>query len=331
MSFQSFVGIDVSKQTIDVHIHGLNLHKQFTNDRKGFEAFFSWILKNLCIETYSQVLVCFEHTGMYSLPLACYMDEVKIPFFMISALQIKRSLGIKRGKTDKVDARRIAEYAHLYRDTITLTKLPSGAILRLHPLLTLRDRLVRDRAGYEATQREQERFLKEHQLPVLFETYAQVISTLKGEIKKVESAMWEIIAAHEELREMLSLVTTIKGIGPIIGTYLIVYTHNFTRFENWRKFACYAGIAPFENQSGSFKGRTKVSSLANKQVKKLLHMAALRAAHFDKELSIYYHNRINRGKSKLETLNIIRNKIAARVFAVARRKTAYVDILKYAA
>ncbi|HZY80504.1 MAG TPA: IS110 family transposase, partial [Cyclobacteriaceae bacterium] len=60
-------------------------------------------------------------------------------------------------------------------------------------------------------------------------------------------------------------------------------------------------------------------------------MAALRAAHTDKELNIYYQKRIEDGKSKLETLNIIRNKIVSRIFAVAKRQTHYVGIMKFAA
>jgi transposase len=191
--------------------------------------------------------------------------------------------------------------------------------------------MTRDRAGYEATQREQLRFLKGHDIPMLFDAYAEIINGLKSQIRKVEAAIKEILEADEELKQTLELITGIKGVGFIIGTYMIVYTHNFTRFDTWRKFACYAGIAPFENQSGTIRGKTKVSPLANKQLKTLLHMAALRAAHSDKELHAYYKKRVDGGKSKLETLNIIRNKVVSRVFAIAKRKTPYVDIMKFAA
>lgn len=332
MQYKSFIGIDVSKRTIDVFIHGHNVHRRFSNDSGGYRELMNWILKTLECEIHSEVLFCFEHTGLYSLTLAAYLDQVKVPFSMISALQIKRSLGITRGKSDKIDARRIAEYAYRHRETLTRTKLPSSAIIQLQPLLTLRARLVRDRAGYEVTQKEQKRFLKDQDVPSLFDAYDQIINTLKAEIKRVEKAIKEIIDANEELKEVFQLITGIKGVGFIIAACMIVSTHNFTRFESWRKFACYSGIAPFEYSSGTtIKGKTKVSPLANKQIKRLLHMAALRACHSDKELSVYYKKRIENGKSKLETLNIIRNKIVSRMFAVAKRKTAYVEIMKYAA
>jgi len=331
MQYKAFIGIDVSKRTIDSFIYDLDLHRQFSNDRQGYRALINWLLKTLNIQIHTEVIICFEHTGLYSLPLAAYLDEVKVPFAMISALQIKRSLGITRGKTDRIDAKRIAQYAYLHRESLSITKLPSKAILQLQPLLTLRGRLVRDRAGYRATRTEQSRFLADQQIPVLFDAYAQVIEVLNLEINKVEQAIKEILKSNGELKQTLELITGIKGVGFIVGTYLIVYTHNFTRFSTWRKFACFSGIAPFEHQSGTIKGRTKVSPLAHKQIKTMLHMAALRAAHADKELSIYYQKRVEGGKSKLETLNIIRNKVVARVFAVAKRKTAYVDVMKYAA
>jgi transposase len=141
-----------------------------------------------------------------------------------------------------------------------------------------------------------------------------------------------IIELDPELKQTFDLITGIKGIGKTVAIYLIVYTHNFTRFATWRKFACYAGVAPFENQSGvTYLGKTKVSSLANKQIKKMLHLAALSASRTDAELNAYFVKRVQGGKSKMATLNIIRNKILSRAFAVATRKSPYVDIAKYAA
>ena len=330
--YRFFVGIDVSKRVVDAFIHSKGLCRQFSNDRTGYEAFVRWLGKALQAERLGQVLVCFEHTGLYSLSLSVYLEEAGIPFAMVAALQLKRSMGISRGKSDRVDARRIAEYAYLYRETLQPTKLPARAILQLQPLLAMRDRLVRDRVGYYVTQQEQRRFLLPHQLTGLQDAYANVISAMDAEIARVERAMREIIERDEELRLTLRLITGIKGVGFLVGVYLIVFTHNFTRFATWRKFACYAGIAPFEWQSGtSVRGKTKVSPLANKQVKKMLHMAALSASRSDAELSVYYQKRLKEGKNKMCILNMVRNKLVARVFAVATRKTAYVELMRYAA
>ncbi|HEY4965672.1 MAG TPA: transposase [Puia sp.] len=330
--YKQFIGIDVSKLTFDVCIYGSTAHRKFANDQSGFQLFFQWIRKLSAPESMDNVLICFEHTGMYSLTLALYLEESQCVFAMISPLEIKRSLGIVRGKNDKVDARRIAEYAYEKREKITPTKLPSKAILQLHPLLTLRDRLARTRAGYVATRTEQKRFLVKQDLPDLFDVYNDLIACLTKQIKQLEKAIKDIIRKDDDIRNTFQLITAIKGVGFLVGTYLIVYTHNFTKFENWRKFACYAGVAPFDHTSGtSIRGKTQVSNLANKQMKKMLHLAALSASHTDIEMIAYYTRRVNDGKSKMCALNIIRNKLLARVFAVAKRGTAYVQFVEQAA
>ncbi|MBL7965436.1 MAG: IS110 family transposase [Prolixibacteraceae bacterium] len=331
MTLKNFVGIDVSKLTLDVFIHEKQVHKQFRNEENGFVLLIQWLEKQTG-QSHDSMLICFEHTGLYSLLLANFLEEKQISFSMVPALEIKRSLGVARGKNDIVDSKRIAEYANRFRDKISLTKLPAKDIGKIHSLLTLRDRLSRHLGMYKLTKDETIRVINKNDLPELFSSYENIIPFIKLEISRIEVAIRNIINSNEELRTSFKLITTIKGIGLIVAAYLIVYTHNFTRFDNWRKFACYSGIAPFDFQSGtSVRGRTRVSSIANKQVKKMLHLAAICAMHTDTELREYYHRRQVEGKTKMSTINIIRNKLIARAFAVVRRGTPYVDIKRYVA
>ena len=116
-----------------------------------------------------------------------------------------------------------------------------------------------------------------------------------------------------------------------MATTMIIATDNFQKFENWRKFASYCGVAPFPYQSGtSIKGRSKVSQIANKKIKALIHMCAINTIQHNPEMKIYYEKRLELGKNKMSTINIIRNKLIARIFAVIRRQTPYVDIMKFA-
>ena len=160
----------------------------------------------------------------------------------------------------------------------------------------------------------------------------KLIKTLNDQVEKVESEIKQLIKEDEQLKKLYELVTSVKGVGLIIGVSFIVYTNGFTSFDNWRKFASYSGIAPFEYSSGtSIKGKNKISPLANKRMKGLLSNAACCAIQHSKEMKEYYESRISKGKSKMATQNIIRNKIVSRVFAVVKRQTPYVEILKYAA
>lgn len=86
-----------------------------------------------------------------------------------------------------------------------------------------------------------------------------LLSLYADQIKEIESEIKGCIKSEEELRKNSELIQSVKGIGPIIGAYLIAFTGNFSKFNDARKFACYCGLAPFQNQSGKFVGKTKVN------------------------------------------------------------------------
>ncbi len=330
MTVKVFVGVDVSKLTLDVFIREKQIHRQFKNERSGFVSLIQWLEKQTGQQTRA-MFICFEHTGLYSLLLALFLEENSIPFSMVPALEIKRSLGITRGKNDIVDSKRIAEFAFRFNDKIPRTKLPARDITKIQSLLTLRDRLSRNLGAYTVSRNETRRVMREIDVPQLFSSYDSLILALKEEIKWVEKAIRELICGNDELRASLELITSIKGVGFVIATHLIVYTYNFTRFDSWRKFACYCGIAPFDYQSGtSVRGRTQVSSVANQQMKKMLHLAAVCAIRTDTELKEYYHRRLAEGKARMAVVNIVRNKVIARVFAIVKRGTPFVNIKRYA-
>lgn len=128
------------------------------------------------------------------------------------------------------------------------------------------------------------------------------------------------------------LIQSVRGIRPELVKYLIIYTENFTRINNAKSFAYYAGIAPFEYSSGtSIQGRTRVHPFANRQSKSLLNIAAMGVVQLKGEYKTYYLRRTEEGKNKMSTLNIIRNKLVTRVYAVVKRQTPYVDLSKFAA
>lgn len=331
MKINETVGIDVSKSKIDVFIHSNKTFEIFENTNKDLRKMVKWTYKNSSFPK-NEIMFVFEHTGLYSHKLAVYLSKENIQFSMVPGLAIKRSLGIVRGKDDKIDAKRIALYAYRLRDELEPYKIPSEKLMRLKNLLSLRDRLVKQRAGYKSSFKEQSGFLIKKENKILFETQEKMISYLTKQIDNVENEMDDIIRRDEQLNEMYKLINSIKGVGPQTTLFMIVYTNGFTKFKNWRKFASYCGIAPFPNSSGSsIKGRTKVSHLANKKIKSLFDLCAKSAIQHNREMKNYYERRIEKGKSKMSTINVIRNKLLSRIFAVVERKTPYVNFMKYAA
>jgi len=280
----------------------------------------------------AEILIAMEHTGLYSLPLSVFLMENNYRFVLISGLEIKRSLGIQRGKDDVIDAKRIAEYAYQKKDKIKPTQLPVKNILQIRRLLSLRERLVKQRAGYLMDKGENEIFLNQDENKILFEVIEQSIEYLNFQMDKVEKELYTIVKSDELMKNQFELITSIKGVGKLTALFMIAFTHCFTSFDNWRQFASYAGTAPFPYRSGtSIKGKNKVSNLANKRLKTLLNMCARSAIVCNPEMKIYFQNRKAKGENGMSAINIIRNKLLSRIFAVIKRGTPYVNTLKYAA
>lgn len=330
MKFKEFIGIDVSKSVIDVFIRGVKQHSKFTNNAAGFKKMISWIKQNIDCQV-KEVLFAFEHTGMYSERLSLFLHQAQYGFTVIPGLELKRSLGIARGKSDKADSRSIAEYAYEKKEKLTLYKMPSETILKLKRLSSYRERLVKDRAAFKARLSEYKSIISEKENNLLFESHAEMIKNLNEQIEKVEKELYSLIETEQALSMQFHLINSIKCVGPQTALMMIVITKGFTSFRTWRKFASYAGTAPFPNQSGTFRGKTKVSNLANKRIKSLLSCCATCAVRHNPEMRQYYQKRVEEGKNEMKTLNIVRNKLLARIFAVIERGTPYVETYKYAA
>lgn len=331
MNFKEFIGIDISKLTFDVRIHSNQMASVFENNKSGFLKMLKWVSKNSPFKK-EEMLLGLEHTGIYSLPISIFLSEEKYFFCLKSGLEIKRSLGIQRGKNDKIDAKRIAEYLSQKRDKIKPSVLPFKIILKLRRLLSLRERLVKQRAGFMKDKKENKMFLKQSENSMLFDVMDKMILQFDKQIKNIEDELDCIIKSDELINKQYYLITSIKGVGKQTALTIIAYTNCFTLFDNWRKFASYSGTAPFSYSSGtSIKGKAKVSHLANKKIKVLLNMCARSAIVYNPEIKLYYQKRKNNGDNGMSAINIIRNKLISRIFAVIKRGTPYVEISNYAA
>ena len=331
MKILDTVGIDMSKLTFDTRIHSSQDYMEFENSKNGFDKLIKWVYKNSAFSKENILFVC-EHTGLYSHQLSVYLTEKKVPFSIIPGLEIKRSLGIARGKDDKIDATKIALYSYRLRDEIEPYGMPIEQVASIKRLLSLRVRIVKQRAGFKASYGEQKRVLPKKDNSTLFNVQEKTIKYLTKQITDIEKEIMKIIKSDDKLKEQYKLITSVKGVGRQTALFMIAYTHSFTKFKTWRKFASYCGIAPFPNSSGtSIRGKTRVSNLANKKIKSLLDLCAKSAIQYNPEMKVYYNKRVDEGKNKMSTINVIRNKLLARIFAVIERQTPYVDIMKYAA
>ena len=160
----------------------------------------------------------------------------------------------------------------------------------------------------------------------------ETIDHLEAQARKVEKAMEALIKNDDDMLVNYKLSKTVKGVGMILAIQMLLHTHNYTRFANWRQFSSYCGLVPFPYQSGtSINGRSKIHPIADRKMKSLLSMSAISAIQHDKELKTYYAKRVAAGKPKMLVLNIIRNKLVSRIFATVNRGTPFVELNQFVA
>ena len=326
MKVQHIVGADLSQRTIDLFYHS---HLQIENNKVGFRRMVKWFKQNNI--NVLEVMIVMEHTGLYSYCFENFLHDHNIAFCKVNAYVVKRSIGLARGKSDKIDARRLANYGYEKKETLTIEPVASKELQRLQMLYTTRERLVRHRAALINSMKLYQCIgLTAHDS--IMQSQSRLIKSFEKEVEKLQDEMDQIIEMNPSIKQNLHLLQSIKGVGKVVSIATIIKTKNFTRFPNARKFACFCGTAPFEYTSGSsIRGKTKVSHLADKSMKTLLDLSAKIAIQYDKELREYYLKRLEKGKSKMSTINIVRNKILYRMFAVIKRQTPFVENYRQAA
>ena len=125
-------------------------------------------------------------------------------------------------------------------------------------------------------------------------------SLLKKKLCEIEKKINDLVKNNSEINKQNNLLNSIPGIGPNTALYMIIATEGFTKFDNWRQFACYSGVAPFEYYSGkSVRAKTKVNHLADKKMKKLLHLASMTAVKYDQQIKTYYEKKKDEGKNAM--------------------------------
>jgi transposase len=331
--FDYYIGIDVSKLTLDVTVlYEFNNEEKtdyyrIENTEKSIARF---VRKKLCEYAPGQMLFCMEDTGIYSLPVAYYMSENHLSWWQVPAIEIKRSKGIARGKTDKIDSKDIAFYAYTHLHKFRPSVMSAKTVQQLRLLFTEREKTLKALALFGTTA-ENKDFVSKEVFHAVASANRTIIKQLKQSLKQIEKKMLDIIDADEKLRRQYKLITSIPGIGMQTAIYIIIATKGFDTFENWRQLACYAGVAPFPYQSGtSMQRRNKVHHLADKKLKSLLNLCAIVAIRHDKEIKCYYERKVKEGKHKMLVINNVRCKLLSRVFAVINRDTLFINTFKFA-
>jgi len=313
------IGIDVSKATLDIcklSSEGKQYYK-IKNTPKAIAAFCAKL-------DASQTIVAMENTGRYNWNLYGVLADLPILVYVIHPLHLKQSMGMVRGKTDQLDCYRIARYIQRHYDELEPWKPESPSIKHLKLLLTERRQLLKHRSRVKAAQKDYKLIDTLGYLRLAKKRDKRRLKDIAKDLKEVEAEIRQVIKADSSLSELAELLQSIPGVGPVLCWNLLAKTKGFSILTDPRKLACFAGVAPFQHESGtSIRRRPRVSTMADKKLKTVLHMAAMRAVRVDPELMAYYEKKVDQGKNKMLVLNAVRNKLIHRVCAVVRRQSPF--------
>lgn len=230
MEILHYIGVDISKNTLDFAVYKgkeFVLHRQVPNDTKSIRRFINWLSKEVEGFSLDFSVFCMEHTGIYNNLLLICLHKKKVNIWLESALHIKKSMGVLRGKDDKVDAKRIAQYAYRHKDGMKLWKPRREVITKLKHLTVIRDRLIRAKNKLSVLLNEQGDFIDKAQARMLKKTCALTIKAIDRDIKGVDEQIGELIHSDERLARLFSIVTSIPSVGPQTAIQLIVKTNEF--------------------------------------------------------------------------------------------------------
>lgn len=312
--FSFYVGIDVSKSWLDIALLepsvGIIQETRINNDPKQIKDFLKTLLGSLKL-TVADVLFCMEHTGRYGNPFLEVAAVKKANVWVELAVQIKRSQGLVRGKTDQWDARRIAEYAYRFSDRANLWKPADKSLEDLKACQSKRDLLIKTHTQLSQEDKNDPAFKK----PLV---------ALKKAIEEIDQQMESLLKENLLYLRQYQLLQTITGIGKQTAMALIIATHGFSRLNEAKKLSCFAGVAPFPYSSGSsIRGRSRISKMGNMKLKTLLCLCAWNAIRSTGDLKTYYLRKLQEGKHKLSIINAIKNKLLAIAIAVINRNQPF--------
>lgn len=284
MSQQHYVGIDVSKATLDVAVHDVDVSREFNNNNKDVDRLVSEL------KALQPALVVLEATGGYEMPVACALAAADIPVAVVNPRQVRdfaKSTG-KLAKTDAVDAAVLAHFGHAVKPQIR--PLPAPDAQELKDLWTRRRQLMQMMTA------EKNRL---HIAPTpIAKLIKDTIAHLQKQLQQVDEDIDRRIRSSPVWREKDQLLQSVSGVGAVTSRVLVIGLPELGRL-NRKQIAALVGVAPLNRDSGSFKGRRCVWG-GRAHVRAALYMATIAAIRHNPVIAQYYRRLKDAGKpSKL--------------------------------
>jgi transposase len=302
----SIIGVDISKTWFDINIPKVQLKKQLPNNTSGFKQLLKLLKKYRIVKA----RVCMEATGLYFEALAEFLHANGHEVVVVNPQCIKSFARseLRRSKTDPLDAALIAQYCEEKYARLNLWKPLEPEYKKIRELLRRRAALVADSAAEKC------RLTAGFSCKENLDSIKRHIAWLKKEIKALESLVEDTIAAHSQLSKAVALVTTIKGLGWLTATIILVEVPQV--LWDGRLAAAFAGLVPHKQKSGSSQDSTYLSKVGSEHLRAALYMPALAAKRSNPLLKPFYTRLRERGLKHKQALSAVMRKLLVLAFGV---------------
>lgn len=312
--------IDVSQKTLDAAlvVNGKTLSKQFKNCAEGFESLAEWRTSLPVTEVHA----CLEATGVYSEAVALFLHERGDRVSIVNPLRIKgyAQSNLRRNKTDRLDARLIAQFCQTQEPAAW--RPPTPAVRHLQAL-------VRRIETLEEMQQAEENRLANAAIEVR-PSVERMTALLKQEIAELEEQIKNHVNRHPELKEQSELLQTIPGIGEKTAN-LLLSEIEFARYDSARSIAAQAGVVPRHRQSGTSLKQSGLSKLGNARLRKALYFPAIVAKQHNAIIKEFAERLKQSGKTPMQVVCAAMRKLLHIAFGVLKHKRAFDASLAFSA
>lgn len=302
------VGIDVSKDRLDVHVLPAGEAFAVGRDAVGLAALHERLT------SLSPAFVGVEATGGYETVVAASLGATGLPVVVVNPAQVRAfatALG-RRAKTDPLDAAVIAHFVAATRPEIR--PLPDAATQLLADLVARRSQIV---AMIGAERQRQKRTANRH----LLKSLARLIAALEKELSSVEGDIDDAVRGSPAWREKEDLLASVPGVGPQTARRLIADMPELGALER-RQVAALAGLAPFTRQSGRWRGRSFIGG-GRAGVRSALFVAAMVAARHNPTLRAFAERLKAAGKPRILAIVAVARKLLTILNAILRDKKTW--------
>ena len=289
-----YIGIDIAKLTLELSPFDKGA-SSVKNDKKGVAALLRRV-KRLA----QPAILCCEATGGYERTLISLALAEEVPVTLVNPKRVRdyaKSKGLL-AKTDRLDASIIAEFAHQYR--LEPMSVPPAWRTCFQALIVRREALVAMRAA-EMNRRDPE------PSPETKKSIQRTIRFLDRELERIEKEIDQVVERHPELQVAIRRLEQVKSIGPVTAKTLLAAMPELGTLSD-KQVTSLAGLAPFNADSGTFKGYRRIQG-GRAQVRRVLYMAAIVAIRYNPVLKDFYQRLKENGKLSKVALTAVMRKL----------------------